>query len=176
VSERFHLERLARSHDRSSFRCSADEGTLQRYFTDDSRALREHERGVCTVHVLLDDALAPPKIAGYFTLASETIVPAELPAAIAKKYPRYPRWGAVKLGRMARDDGYAGEQLGVTLVRAAFDVVLRSDAIGAIAMVVDAKNVRLARWYQNTCGFTPFAERPLTLFIMKTTMQITARV
>jgi GNAT superfamily N-acetyltransferase len=133
--------------------------------------LREHERGVCAVHVLVDTEIEPPKIAGYFTLSSETIVPAELPARVAKRYPRYPRWGAVKLGRMARDDAYANLGLGVTLVRAAFQVVLRVGDIGSIAIVVDAKNARLASWYERTCGFTPFDTRPLTLFIMRPTMQ-----
>lgn len=171
MSERFQIERLDRTHDRAAFRCSPENGTLEKYLTDDARARREHEKGVCTVHVLIDMQADPAKIAGYFTLSSETIVPIDLPPGIAKRYPRYPRWGAVKLGRMARDDAYSGQHLGVTLVRAAFEILLRIKDIGAIAMVVDAKNADLAHWYERTCGFAPFATKPLTLYIMKPTME-----
>jgi hypothetical protein len=171
LSLKFTLQRLDRAHNRDAFRCIRDEGILERYLRDDSRALREHEKSVCSVHVLLDVEREPPKIAGYFTLSSETIVPDELPPKIAKKYSRYPRWGAVKLGRMARDDAYGGQDIGITLVRAAFQIFAGMNDVGAIAMVVDAKNADLASWYERVCGFIPFESMPLTLFIMKPTIE-----
>lgn len=165
---RFVLERLGPNHDRASFLCTR-EPVLQTYFADPARAARDHARSVSAVHVLVDIE-RERKVAGYFTLSNSRIVPGELPPNIERKMNRYRDWGALKLGRMARDDSYRDEGIGAILVARAFDIALRiaSDS-GSIALIVDAKNDRLVRWYQDL-GFTPFPDAQRALFITNAAM------
>lgn len=166
---RFVLERLGPNHDRASFLCTR-EPVLQTYFADPARAARDHSRSVSAVHVLVDSE-RQRKVAGYFTLSNSRLVPDELPHNIERKLNRYPDWGALKLGRMARDDSSRDEGIGAILVARAFDIALRiaSDS-GSIALIVDAKNDRLVSWYQEL-GFTPFADAPRVLFITNAAME-----
>lgn len=119
---RFRLERLSESHRRAFFKC-ARESALERYLVDDNRALRENARSISAVHVLLDSD-ADDRIAGYFSLASTSVVPESVPKNIARKLPRYDRWPAALVGRMARDDDYDGHDLGIILVALAFQQAL----------------------------------------------------
>lgn len=165
---RFRQERLGQQHDRASFTCTR-EATLERYLTDPGRAARENKRNVSAVYVLLDTTQGD-RIAGYFTISNTTLIPALVPVDVAKKLPRYDSWGAVKLGRMARHDEYAGLGPGSILIVRAFSVALSvAEQSGSLALVVDAKNETLAAWYVNQ-GFRPLPESPLTLFITNAQM------
>ncbi len=165
---RFTLERLGPQHDRASFVC-VREPALQTYFVDRSRALRDHERNVSAVHVLLDSE-RDGKVAGYFTLSNARIVPGTLPKNVERKFNRYPDWGALKLGRMARDDSYEGQGIGPILIARAFDVALRiANDSGSIALTVDAKNAGLVAWYE-ALGFKRFIDAELRLFITNEAM------
>jgi GNAT superfamily N-acetyltransferase len=165
---RFRQERLGQQHDRASFKCGR-EPTLERYLIDPGRAARENDRNVSAVYVLLDTTQSDC-IAGYFTISNTTLVPASVPLDISKKLPRYESWGAVKLGRMARHDEYDGLGLGSILVLRAFSVALSiAERSGSFALVVDAKNERLAAWYVDR-GFRALPESPLTVFITNSQM------
>jgi len=165
---RFVQERLGRHHDRASFSCTR-EPALHTYFTDPRRALRENERNIAAVYVLLDTAVAR-RVAGFFTISNATVIPSSIPPKIAKRLPRYDSWGCVKLGRMARDDRYVNHGLGPILVARAFAVALSiSESSGSFAMIVDAKNEILTAWYQ-TLGFERFVDRARTLFVTNATM------
>jgi hypothetical protein len=142
---------------------------LERYFVDQGRAKRDNDRNVSAVYVLVDTA-ERNRIAGYFTISNTSLLPAEMPATIAKKLNRYDRWGAVKLGRMARHDDFPKLGLGDILLARAFSVALSiADQSGSLALVVDAKNDRLAQWYA-AAGFQAFPDAPLRLFIVNLTM------
>jgi GNAT superfamily N-acetyltransferase len=165
---RFMQKRLGPEHDRASFVCSK-EPILQTYLADDARAKRENDRNITAVYLLLDTH-ADDKIAGYFTLSNAVVIPQNIPPAIAKRLPRYDSWGCVKLGRMARDDAYANQGLGPTLVARAFDAALAiAKASGSFALLVDAKNDPLVSWYESL-GFTRLVDHPRGLFIMNATM------
>ena len=165
---RFILERLGPNHDRASFVCMR-EPALQTYFVDPARAERDHSRNVAVIHVLVD-VEDGRKIAGFFSLSNSRILPGTLPRNLERKLNRYPDWGALKLGRMARDDSYAGSAVGAILVARAFEIALRlANDSGSIALVVDAKNDRLVSWYQEL-GFTAFVDSARTLFITNAAM------
>ncbi len=165
---RFSHERLGPNHDRASFRCSREK-TLEKYFTEHGRARRDNDNSVSAVYVLLDTD-HDNRIAGYFSLSNTSIVPSKLPDSIAKKLPRYESWGALKLGRMARDDRYPAMDLGTILVARAFETALLVERqSGTLALIVDAKNSKLAVWYK-AHGFQSFEDNPLTLFITNQAM------
>jgi GNAT superfamily N-acetyltransferase len=169
IGEQFTLERLGQHHDRASFLC-AREPTLQTYLVDDARAVKDNNRNVSAVYVLLDTE-SNQKIAGYFTLSNCRVVPGTLPGNVARKRNAYPDWGATKLGRMARDESYHGSDVGTILVARAFQVALRvAELSGTVALIVDAKNDRLVSWYHDR-GFMPLLDASRTLFIMNANMR-----
>ena len=161
---KFRLERLDDHHRRASFRCSR-EPALESYLRDDARAFRENARSVAAVHVLLD-VEADHAIAGFFTLSNTSVIPAALPKSIQRKLPRYEHWPATLLGRMARHDHYAEHDLGTILLGLAFEQHLHvAERSASLAMIVDAKNPRLATWYTER-GFIPFPDQTNKLFVM----------
>jgi GNAT superfamily N-acetyltransferase len=165
---RFTCERLDHLHDRASFKC-VREDILEKYLTDRGRALRENDRNVTAVYVLLD-TMQNNRIAGYFTISNSSLIPERVPPKLAKKMPRYDSWGVVKLGRMARHDDYAKSGIGTILVARTFaQAIAIAEKSGSFALVVDAKNERLARWYAEL-GFEPMPDSVLTLMIANETM------
>jgi hypothetical protein len=160
----FRLERLDDNHRRAFFRCSR-EPALEGYLRDDARGLRENARSVAAVHVLLDIE-ADRAIAGFFTLSNTSVIPTALPKAIQRKLPKYDHWPATLLGRMARHDDYAEHNLGTILLGLAFEQHLHvAQRSASLAMIVDAKNHRLATWYTER-GFIRFPDQTSKLFIM----------
>jgi GNAT superfamily N-acetyltransferase len=165
---RFIHERLGPHHDRVSFLCRR-EPVLSAYLIDPARGLRGNSHNISAVYCLLDTA-ADRKIAGFFTVSNATVIPTSVPPNISKRLPRYDSWGCVKLGRMARHDDYAGEGVGPILVARALAVALSiAESSGSFAMLVDAKNERLAAWCEGL-GFQRLLDRPLALFITNATM------
>lgn len=164
----FLLARLDDNHRRAFFRCSR-EPALESYLRDDARGLRENARSVAAVHVLLDTE-RDGAIAGFFTLSNTSIIPAALPKSIQRKLPKYDHWPATLLGRMARHDDYAEHDLGTIILGLAFEQHLRvAERSASLAMIVDAKNPRLADWYGER-GFVRFPDQASRLFIMNQSM------
>ena len=146
-------------HDRAAFSCGAE--PLDRYFRE--RAGQEQRRNVASCFVLVDREA--PAIVGYYTLSASTVVASELPEAFAKRLPRYPNLPGILLGRLAVDARYQGQGFGrrllVDALRRARDVTAQ---VGAIVVLVDAKDEAAARFYE-TFGFTRFEAEPLRLFL-----------
>jgi len=104
VIGRFEVVPLAAAHDRTLFDSGSQppDRYLRHQVTQDIR------RRVTACFV----ALAPistgeQRIAAYYTLASASLLLADLPPATAKKLPRYPSVPAVRMGRLAVDEGAA---------------------------------------------------------------------
>lgn len=152
----FLLAPLDAKHDRTAFR--SDSALLNRY-------LREHvtqdiRRRVAACFVALADG---QRIAGYYTLASASLVLADLPASTSKKLPRYPTVPAVRMGRLAVDQGFKGQGLGGALLADALARAARAE-IAAFALMVDAKDDPAAAFYRHH-GFIALPDSPLTLFL-----------
>jgi predicted GNAT family N-acyltransferase len=96
-------------------------------------------------------------------LSASSIPLTDLPAALAKKLPRYPLVPAVRVGRLAVATSERGKGLGAGLI---VDGITRSWTadIMAYAMVVDAKDDAAVAFYRHH-GFTAFASLPRTLFL-----------
>jgi predicted N-acetyltransferase YhbS len=78
-------------------------------------------------------------VAGYYTLASASILLTALAENLAKKLSRYPNVPAVRMGRLAVDQSYRGKGLGAALLADALRRAATAE-IAAYAVVVDGKD------------------------------------
>ena len=152
----FLLASLDASHDRATFQ--SDSPPLNRYLKE--QATQDIRRRVAACFVALADEW---RIAGYYTLASASLLLADLPASTGKKLPRYPTVPAIRMGRLAVDQAFKGQGLGGALLVDALDRSLRAE-IAAFALVVDAKDAAAAAFYRHH-GFMALPDSPLTLFL-----------
>lgn len=102
-------------------------------------------------------------IAGYYTLASASLLLADLPAGIGKKLPRHPTVPAVRMGRLAVDRAFKGQGLGGALLADALDRAARSE-IAACALMVAAEDEPAAAFYRHH-GLIALPDSGLTLFL-----------
>ena len=158
----FLLAPLDGTHDRISFHCDSE--ILNRYLQE--QASQDIRRRVAACFVALADG---HRIAGYYTLASASLLLTDLPVSIGKKLPRYPTVPAVRMGRLAVDQAFKGQGLGGALLADALDRAARSE-IAAFAMIVDAKDQTAAAFYRHH-GFIALPDSPLTLFLPLATVK-----
>jgi predicted GNAT family N-acyltransferase len=161
-SEVFRVAPLDTAHDRGTF--DSGSGPLNRYLRE--QASQDTRRRVAACFVALTDE---NRIAGYYTLASASLLLAELPASISKKLPRYPTVPAIRIGRLAIDQAFKGQGLGGALLADALDRATRSE-IAAYAMMVDAKDKAAAAFYRHH-GFIALPDSPFALFLPLATVQ-----
>lgn len=152
----FTLITLNNTHKRLEFDCGSPE--LNTYFQKQVTQDIRRKVTACFVAVGADE-----RIAGYYTLASASILLSDLPEQTSKKLPRYPTVPAVRLGRLAVDLNFKGQGLGGALLANAFLRASRSE-IAAYALVVDAIDQNAASFYQHH-GFIAFPSAPLMLFL-----------
>ena len=152
----FRLAPLDTAHDRAAF-CS-DSEPLNRYLRE--QVTQDIRRRVAACFVALADG---QRIAGYYTLASASLLLTHLPASTGKKLPRYPTVPTVRMGRLAVDQSFKGQGLGGALLADALARAARPE-IAAFAMMVDAKDETAAAFYQHH-GFIALPDSPLTLFL-----------
>lgn len=154
---RFSITSLSDEHDRSLFESASP--ILDRYFRE--QATQDVRRLVtaCYVATPLDTTV----VAGFYTLAAGSVVLSDLPEAMAKKLPRYPAVPVARLGRLAVDRHFTGQQLGAALLWDAAQRALASP-LAVFALVVEAKDECAATFYRHH-GFIPCADQSLQLFL-----------
>lgn len=158
----FLLTPLSASHDRTTFHCHSE--PLNRYLREQASQDIRRRVAACFVALTQDQ-----RIAGYYTLASASLLLTDLPANISKKLPRYPTVPAVRMGRLAIDKSFTGQGLGGALLADALDRAARAE-IAAFALVVDAKDNAAVSFYQHH-GFIALPDSPMTLFLPLATVQ-----
>jgi ribosomal protein S18 acetylase RimI-like enzyme len=149
-------------HDRSTF--ASGSAALDRYLRE--QVTQDIRRRVAACFVALTDE---QRIAGYYTLASASLLLADLPASTAKKLPRYPTVPAVRMGRLAVDQAHKGQGLGGALLADALHRSARSE-IAAYALMVDAKDEAAAAFYRYH-GLIALPDSPRTLFLPLATVR-----
>lgn len=152
----FLLAPLDATHDRAGF--NSDSEPLNRYLRE--QVTQDIRRRVAACFVALADG---QRIAGYYTLASASLLLTDLPHNIGKKLPRYPTVPAVRMGRLAVDQAFTGQGLGGALLADALDRAARSE-IAAFALMVDAKNEVAVAFYRHH-GFIALPDSPFSLFL-----------
>jgi ribosomal protein S18 acetylase RimI-like enzyme len=158
----FQLAPLDAAYDRAAFR--SDSEPLNHYLR--AQVTQDIRRRVAACFVALADGQS---IVGYYTLASASLLLADLPASTGKKLPRYPTVPAVRMGRLAVDQTFKGQGLGGALLADALDRAASSE-IAAFALMVDAKDEAAAGFYRHH-GFIALPDSPLTLFLPLATVQ-----
>jgi ribosomal protein S18 acetylase RimI-like enzyme len=131
---------------------------LDAYFQE--RVTQDIRRRVTACFVALTDE---NHIAGYYTLATASVLLNELPSLVAKKLPRYPSVPTIRMGRLAIDQAHQGLGLGAALLADALDRAARSE-IAAYALVVDAKDDGAVAFYKHH-GFIALSDSPRALFL-----------
>ena len=145
-------------HDRAAFSCGV--AVLDDWFR--LRAGQHEKRNVARVFVAIDDQRG---IVGFYSLSSFTLAIADLPPEHAKRLPRYDAIPAALIGRLARDEKVRGEGVGALLLADAVRRVIgASRSLAVFAIVVEAMDEKAAVFYRD-CGFAPFPNRPLRLFM-----------
>ncbi len=158
------IEPLGKHHDRRAFTCG--QADLDDWFR--RRASQDERRNMARVFVALDDALG---VVGFYSLSSFTLAFEEIPEEIARKLPRYDAIPAALIGRLARDERVRGRRVGELLLADAIRRILGAGkTIAVFAIVVDAKDARAARFYENF-GFRRFPLHPGRLFLLTATAE-----
>ncbi|MBL0231097.1 MAG: GNAT family N-acetyltransferase [Moraxellaceae bacterium] len=158
----FRVVPLETAHERNTFNSNSE--SLNRYLRE--QVSQDVRRRVAACFVALTDE---QRIAGYYTLASASLLLADLPVSITKKLPRYPTVPAVRMGRLAVDMVFKGQGLGGALLADALSRAIRSE-IAAYALIVDAKDESSANFYKHH-GFIVLPKSPLTLFLPLATVR-----
>jgi predicted GNAT family N-acyltransferase len=145
-------------HSRAEFRSSAE--ALNLYLKKQAR--KDADRHLAATFVMVDDT-APAVIVGYYTLSNYTVEPAEMPADVARKLPRYPRLPATLIGRLARDERYPGTG-SLLLIDALIKAYAQTKASGSLAVVAEAKDARALHFYRKH-GFLQLGAEPNRVYM-----------
>lgn len=138
------------THRREDFDCGVP--VLNEYLR--KRANQEMKALAAACYVMVPET-DPGEIAGYYTLSAASIELAQLPEPLRKKLPRYDRLGAILISRLARDLKFADCGIGGRLLMSAlYQSYKKTESIGAVAIVVDAKDEAAAGFYSRF-GFLP---------------------
>jgi GNAT superfamily N-acetyltransferase len=161
----WHEEPISKKHDREAFDCGepALNEFLRRY------ARRSHELGSAKTFLAIDDS-DNKTILGFYSLAPASIEFARTPVIIRRGLARHDVPG-FRLARLAVDRRLQGQGMGGQLLLAAGRRCLLAAAeVGGVALVIDAKNDRVAGWYARF-GAAPLLDAPLSLVLPLATLE-----
>ena len=158
----YRVELLDANHIRTNF--SSGVTALDDYFHN--RVTQDVRRRVTACFVAVD---GDKNVAAFHTLASSSVLLSDLPAPITKKLPRYPSIPVVRMGRLAVDQRFKGQGLGVAMLADALERAAVAQ-IAAYALVVDAKDESAAGFYRHH-GFIALPENRLSLFLPLSTVK-----
>jgi GNAT superfamily N-acetyltransferase len=162
----WHEEAINRKHDREAFNCGEDalNEFLRRY------ARKSHELGGAKTFLAIEDS--PSKtILGFYSVSPASVDYARTPETARRGLARYDVPG-FRLARLAVDRMWQGQGIGGQLLLAAGRrCLLASAEIGGVALVIDAKNERVAGWYASY-GAVPLLDAPLTLLLPLATVEV----
>jgi GNAT superfamily N-acetyltransferase len=163
----FHLEPLARQHDRAAFSCGVH--SLDHYLK--TQASQDMRRKANAVFVMVG-AKAPTRIVGYFTLCAHTLSQDEVPEAARKHIPRYPLVSATLIGRLAVDKNDQGRGVGAMLLARALRLAYENTSVvGSSMIVVDAIDERAAGFCE-AHGFIRLVDSMRLILPMQTTASL----
>ena len=168
IGTTWHEEPISKNHDRETFDCGED--ALNEFLR--RHAHRSHDLGGAKTFLAIEDA--NNSIIGFYSLTPASVDYARTPAIVRRGLARHDVPG-FRLARLAVDRKQQGRGLGGQLLLAAGKrCLLASKEVGGVALVIDAKNERVAQWYVGY-GAIPMESEPLALLLPLTTMEIALR-
>ncbi len=160
----WHEEPIARRHNRTAFDCGEPE--LNDYLRLYAR--QNHESGAAKTFVAVSEADGKT-VFGYYSLAPASVEYARAPDVLRRGLGRYDV-PAFRLGRLAVDRSVQGEGLGGQfLLAAGRRCLLAASEVGGVALLIDAKSDRAARWYAGY-GAVPLLDATLSLLLPLATL------
>lgn len=154
----WHEEPISKSHDRSMFDCG--DVALNQFLRLHAR--QSHEKGGAKTYLAIADEAET--ILGYYTLSPASVSYERTPEVITRGLARH-EVPVFRLGRLAVDVSTQGRGLGGQLLLAAGRrCLLVAMQAGGVALLIDAKNERVASWYESY-GAVPLLDAPLSLLL-----------
>ncbi len=155
----WHEEPIRKSHDRESFDCG--EAALNEFLRRHAR--QSHDLGGAKTFVAVRDS-GSGRILGFYTLSPGSLAHARTPAIVRRGLGRH-EVPVFRLVRLAVDRSMQGQGLGGQLLLAAGRrCLLVAAEVGGVAVLIDAKNERAARWYESF-GAVRLADAPSSLVL-----------
>ncbi len=132
-------------------------------------ARQSHDKGAAKTFLAISDA-DRKTILGFYSVSPASIEYARAPEVVRKGLARHDV-PAFRLGRLAVDRLVQGQGLGGQLLLAAGRrCFLAAAEVGGVALLIDAKNERAAKWYASF-GAVPLVDAPLTLLLPLATIK-----
>ena len=161
----WHEEPIGKQHDREGFDCGDE--ALNDFFRHHAR--KNHELGGSKTFVAVPDT-DKQTLLGFYSLSPASIAYARVPEIARRGLARY-EVPAFRLGRLAVDRRFQSRGLGGQLLLAAGRRCLRAASeVGGVALLIDAKNDGVARWYASY-GAMPLLDTPLSLLLPLKTIE-----
>jgi GNAT superfamily N-acetyltransferase len=161
----WHEETVSKKHDRDAFDCG--EAALNEFLQRHAR--RSHELGGAKTFLAIDDA-DNKTILGFYSLSPASVEYARTPELVRRGLARHDV-PVFRLARLAVDRKAQGQGLGGQLLLAAGRrCLLAASEVGGVALLIDAKNERVAKWYAGY-GAVPLVDAPLSLLLPLVTIE-----
>jgi GNAT superfamily N-acetyltransferase len=161
----WHEEPITNKHDRASFDCG--EPSLNGFLRQHAR--QSHDKGAAKTFLAISN-LDGKTILGFYSLSPASLEYARTPEIIRKGLARHDV-PVFRLGRLAVNRTVQGHGLGGQLILAAGRrCLLAAREVGGVALLIDAKNDRAAKWYASY-GAVPLADASLSLLLPLATIQ-----
>jgi GNAT superfamily N-acetyltransferase len=161
----WHEEPIRKKHDREAFDCG--EAALNEFLRRHAR--KSHELGAAKTFVAVADA-DNRTILGFYSVSPASVEYARTPETLRRGLARH-AVPVFRLARLAVDRRVHRQGLGGQLLLAAGRRCLRAAAeVGGTALLIDAKNGRVAGWYVSY-GAAPLADAPLSLLLPLATIE-----
>jgi GNAT superfamily N-acetyltransferase len=136
------IEPLSREHNRKKFDCN--DAAVNQFLRE--KAMQDQERDLSRTMVLVNETGDAKRICGYHTLVMSQVRQEEIPNDKPKITRGIP---VILLGQIGIDVEFQGQGFGDLLL---MDVQARVDEIsrkvGIRALMLDARNGKLAEWYE----------------------------
>jgi GNAT superfamily N-acetyltransferase len=154
----WHEEPISKHHDRAAFNCGDD--VLNQFLFRHAR--QSHEKGGAKTYLAVSER--DKKILGYYSLSPASITYDRTPEVVKRGLARHDV-PVFRLGRLAVDISAQRQGLGGQLLLAAGRrCLLVASQAGGVALLIDAKNEQVAKWY-TSFGAVPLLDAPLSLLL-----------
>lgn len=154
----WHEEPIGKQHDRGAFDCGDE--ALNQFLNRHAR--QSHEKGGAKTYLAVSEN--NEKVLGYYSLSPASIAYERAPEVIKRGLARHDV-PAFRLGRLAIDLSVQSQGLGGQLLLAAGRrCLLVAAQVGGVALLIDARNERVAEWYANY-GAVPLLDAHLSLLL-----------
>ncbi len=161
----WHEVPISKRHDRASFDCG--DPALNEFLRHYAR--QSHDKGAAKIFLAVSNA-DDKTILGFYSLCPASLEYDRTPPLVRKGLARHDV-PVFRLGRLAVSRNVQGHGLGGQLLMSAGRrCLLAATEVGGVALLIDAKDERAAKWYASY-GAARLADAPLSLVLPLATIK-----